>query len=50
MPTVPKPITLSDPVADFLRKLLAGVQVPVDADDFEEIAGLVVKAKQELGM
>lgn len=48
--TAPKGVTISEPVADLLRKLLAGVQVPITAEDFEQVAAVVVQAKKELGL
>lgn len=47
--TAPKGVTISEPVAGLLRQLLAGIQVPITAADFEQTAALIVQAKKELG-
>ena len=42
------PVTLSRPVAEFLAELLAATTIRPTADDFEEIAAKMGKARREL--
>jgi hypothetical protein len=51
--TLPKasplaPVTLSRPVAEFLAELLANTTIRPTADDFEEVAAKMGKARREL--